>query len=365
VPPANTGSYYELSDGTWGVQYRLRDGSRRKQSPFPNKTAARKWHADHVLPIVNGHKPVAASDLTLRELVDRYLDRHAKVRSPRTIETLRERLARPLDDFGDIRLAELDGMADELADWRATLPPRYAHKIMGALRQVLAAGVRWRLIATNPAFDAGENPEPAPAPIRPYTRAELEAIEAELDPVYAPVVPFGAATGLRPEEWSALERRHVDRTGRVVKVEQKNVGATIVQGGKTANSVREVPLTRAALAALDRIPPRLDTTLLFSAPEGGPLNLGNFRKRDWNPAVDAAGVERPATPYDLRDTFASNALHAGVTVFELARVMGTSVRMIERHYGALVDGAHAGIVARLDALEDAAAGNDETGEARS
>ena len=89
---------------------------------------------------------------------------------------------------------------------------------------------------------------------------------------------------------------------------------------------------------------------MFAAPEGGPLNLDNFR-REWSPAVDAAGVETPATPYDLRDTFASNALHAGVTVFELARVMGTSVRMIERHYGTLVDGAHAGIAARLDALE--------------
>ena len=51
------------------------------------------------------------------------------------------------------------------------------------------------------------------------------------------------------------------------------------------------------------------------------------------------------------DTFASNALAAGVTVFELARIMGTSVRMIERHYGALLDGAHAGITGRLDALE--------------
>ena len=40
-----------------------------------------------------------------------------------------------------------------------------------------------------------------------------------------------------------------------------------------------------------------------------------------------------------------------MTVFELARVMGTSVAMIERHYGALLDGAHAGIAGRLDALE--------------
>ncbi len=38
-------------------------------------------------------------------------------------------------------------------------------------------------------------------------------------------------------------------------------------------------------------------------------------------------------------------------MFELARVMGTSVRMIERHYGALLDGATAGIASRLDAYE--------------
>ena len=38
-------------------------------------------------------------------------------------------------------------------------------------------------------------------------------------------------------------------------------------------------------------------------------------------------------------------------MFELAKVMGTSVRMIEKHYGALLDGAHAGLVGRLDANE--------------
>ena len=60
---------------------------------------------------------------------------------------------------------------------------------------------------------------------------------------------------------------------------------------------------------------------------------------------------RPARIYDLCSTFASNALAAGVTVFELAKIMGSSVRMIERHYGALLDGAGAGISGRLDELE--------------
>jgi integrase len=350
MPPANTGHFYELADGTHGVQYRTPDGRRLRKSGFKNKTAARAWHAENVR--ANRRRPVDAAELTLSDLTDRYIARHEKIRQPRTIATLRERMKRPLDEYGDVTLAELEGMSDDLAEWRTTLPPRYAHKVVGALRQVLAAGVRWRLLERNPAADAGENPEPAPRPVRAYTLAELAAISAELSKPYQPLVPFAAATGLRPEEWAALERRHVDRARRVARVEQV-VGddGQVRPGGKTANSVREVPLTGRALAALELLPARLATPLLFPAPQGGLLNLGNFRRREWTPAIEAAGVEKPARIYDLRSTFASNALAAGVTVFELARVMGTSVRMIERHYGALIDGAHAGITSRLDALE--------------
>jgi hypothetical protein len=35
--------------------------------------------------------------------------------------------------------------------------------------------------------------------------------------------------------------------------------------------------------------------------------------------------------HDLHSTFISNALTNGLTVFETARVAGTSVKMIERH----------------------------------
>jgi integrase len=92
-----------------------------------------------------------------------------------------------------------------------------------------------------------------------------------------------------------------------------------VRGTKTADSHREVPLTGRALAALDRLPAQL-ATLLFLAPDGGPLNLNILPPPLLaRPAVEASGVKTPARIYDLRSTFASNALAAGITVFELAK----------------------------------------------
>ena len=71
----------------------------------------------------------------------------------------------------------------------------------------------------------------------------------------------------------------------------------------------------------------------------------------WAPAVEASGVETPARIYDLRSTFASDALAAGLGIYALARIIGTSVLMIGRHYGTLVDGAMGSIAGQLDALD--------------
>jgi integrase len=186
----------------------------------------------------------------------------------------------------------------------------------------------------------------------PFTLAEIDAIAAELGTVYGPLVRFAAATGLRPQEWAALERRDVDRPGRVVNVRRTVADGVVRDLAKTDASRRQVPLSERALAALDAMPPRLDTPLLFPAQGGGPLNLDNWRQREWAPSFEASGV-RKRRIYDLRSTFISHALAAGISVFELAKVAGTSVHMIERHYGALLDGSAASIAARLDRAEAA------------
>jgi integrase len=148
-----------------------------------------------------------------------------------------------------------------------------------------------------------KNPQPAPRGIRIYTDAEIKKLAGELGTTYGPMIRFAAATGLRPDEWARLERRDLDKRRRVLSV----------RGTKTARARREVPLTRTALEAVDAPPARIDTPHLFANAEGGPLNLNGFRRREWGPAVDAAGVAKPARLYDLRSTFATNALAHGVT----------------------------------------------------
>jgi integrase len=242
-------------------------------------------------------------------------------------------------------------MPGEIAAWHAKLPERSRYGIMQALRQALEAAVRWGHMTRNPAKLAGRNPQPSPRTIRTYSREELDAIGAELSPEYRALPAFAAATGLRPEEWQALERRDVDRTAGVLSVVRTVSGGEVVEIGKTARSRRQVPLSPGALDAFDAFPPRLDSRFLIPAQRGGVFDLDNFRRRQWAPAVEASGVRTPARIYDCRSTFASNALAAGVSVFELARIMGTSVAMIERHYGALLDGSGADIARRLGAFE--------------
>src|SRR5215207_3856701 len=215
MPATQRGSVRRLKSGKLQLRYYDNDGKRQNGGVFDTKSAAFEHYRTNIDPRLRGESP-AAPDLTLADLADVYLDRHAQIRSEATIRTLRHRLRRPLDTYGHVALRELEGMSGDLADFRATLPARFAHDVMRALRQTLAAGVRYGYMRSNPAVAAGDNPAPKPRAVRTYTLAELDALEAELGPDYGPAVPLVAATGLRPLEWANVERRDIDRGRRVL-----------------------------------------------------------------------------------------------------------------------------------------------------
>jgi hypothetical protein len=90
--------------------------------------------------------------------------------------------------------------------------------------------------------------------------------------------------------------------------------------------------------------------VLFPNADGGHLDFRNFNRRHWKPVQKAAGVDPLRDLYDLRHTYATFALRAGVPVFSLSRFMGTSIAMIDLHYGHLAVDSHEHAVSLLDAL---------------
>jgi integrase len=355
VPGIQRGQPYQVAKGKWGVRYRDRSGKRVRSGVVAStKTGAFGHYRDVIAPtLVDGYRPPAEDHgaKTFSKLVGIYLERHAVDVRPRTIHTLTERLRHAEERFGQTPLRELAGMVDEIAAWQVKQPAGSRYGRVAALRQTLEAAVRWGYIDRNPAKATGRNHQPAPRPIRAFTYAELDAIAAELPAAYRPLPAFVAATGLRPEEWQAIERGDIDRRSGVLSVRRTVSSGVVVELGKTSRSRRQVPLSPRALAALDALPSRLDTPLVFPSPSGTIINTNNFASRHWRPAIATAHVATPARMYDLRSTFASNALAADVSAFELANIMGTSTAMIERHYGTLLEGATAGIASRLAAFE--------------
>jgi integrase len=317
--------------GGWAYRYRVGGrGSRRVQrGGFASEHAA----ADALERALEQlrHEQGLAEAPTLARLVDIYLAQHDG--EPETTEKLRWLLAKSVRAFGERRIGRL--RSPEIAAWRMTIPSGHRFEATQALRQVLGRAVDWGMLDVNPAKVGVENPQRRYTEKRPFENwDELHALAAALGPRYGPLVVFAAATGLRPGEWLALEHRDVDRAGHVLYVRRAFRNGR-VKTPKTQASLRAVPLQTIAHEALDELPTVPDSPLVFPSPTGCYFDLHNFRNRNWRPAQRAAGIEPPRRIYDLRHTFATFALRAGVSTFDLSRYMGTSLAMIDRHYGHL------------------------------
>src|SRR5262249_36870072 len=103
---------------------------------------------------------------------------------------------------------------------------------------------------------------------------------------------------------------------------------------------RKVPLSPRAVELFNRLSAdKKPTDMLFLRDEGQP-----WAHSDWDEFVRAAAkaAELPSEPhtgvclYTLRHCFITDALLGGIPTLEVARLVGTSVAMIEKHYGHLV-----------------------------
>ncbi len=131
-------------------------------------------------------------------------------------------------------------------------------------------------------------------------------------------------TGCRAGELTSARRSSFD-------ARTKSLSVT----GKTGS--RTIPLTSAAVEFFSRVTrDKLPTAYLLTRDDGKP-----WAHSDWDELVREAAraAQLPAGTclYTLRHSFITQALLDGMSTLEVSRIVGTSLAMIEKHYGHLVE----------------------------
>jgi integrase len=350
MPTRQRGRIEKLPSGRWSARYYDEQGRRRRQGGFATKTEAADWlerrlREREAVRRGDAGAVIRQEEVTFGELAERFLAAHEA--DEVTIAKLRTQLGDAVAKFGDRPVRTL--RPDELAAWRKSLIGN-RHHVFRAVKQVLTQAERWELLDKSPVRFV-KNPKPKAPEIVPFaTWEEIEAIAEELGPRFAAIPVFAVGTGLRPEEWIALTRADVDRREGVVHVRRVYTQGRLKECAKTSRQRRRVPLRQRVLDALDALPPRLDSPLLFPAARGGYIELGRWRERCWT-ALRAAGIPHRRI-YDMRHTYATWSLAAGVSLFALSRRMGTSLQMIDQTYGHLAPDAEEQERLLLDAYDE-------------
>jgi integrase len=227
----------------------------------------------------------------------------------------------------------------------------------------MGAAVLEGLIAASPCVGVKLPRVPVgdPTIVTPEQVATLAAIMPE---PYGLLVDVMAYAGLRLGETFALRRRSVDvlRSRLVVSESLSDANGDLTFQAPKSHQRRTVTLPAFLLAKVsahleERVGANPDD-LLFLSPDGGLLRAGNYHRRIWHPACQAAGLTG-VTPHDLRASHATWLVDGGWSVMDVAARLGHSKATVTtRHYARTVEGRDQELATGLDALHGGVSGAD-------
>jgi integrase len=202
------------------------------------------------------------------------------------------------------------------------------------------------IVTANP-FAGLELPVIRPHEIDFLERDEAEALYVAAGAIGArwrTLIELGTEVGLRPGELYGLHGHRVDWLRGKIQVIDVMTRNGLRRWPKSKKSHRVVPAPAHIMEGMSALMAgRPRDGLVFTAPEGGPVEDGNFRDRVWYPAVKAAGIRR-FPPRIMRHTAASWLVIDGVPLYDVQALLGhESYRTTER-YAHLAPDAHDKVV---------------------
>ena len=181
-------------------------------------------------------------------------------------------------------------------------------------------------------------PQSKPDPFEEEERDTILASFQQKVHFYYPLVYTLFFTGMRPSEALGLCWGDVDlRRGEISITKSRYLGKE--SGTKTVGSERVIKVLRGVVEVLKSIKPLhvSEEIPVFLNQEGRPCDFHTWRAKIWYRALRAKEI-RVRKPYTMRHTFISVGLTNGVKIKWLAEYCGTSVAMIEKHYGKYLGG---------------------------
>lgn len=253
-----------------------------------------------------------------------------------------------------LRRVDVEGLVSGVM--AAGRSPSRARQVHTLVSQLLAAAVDNQLTIRNPATGI-ELPAPNTRERRYLTAGQVDLLADTIDRRYRAWVYVTTYGGLRFSETVGLRRRHVDvlRRRLLIAESQTEVGGVLHQVDTKGHQAKPVRLPRFVadeLAThLECIPDDPDARV-FTAPAGGLLRYSNFRRRIWDDAVTAAGLEG-VTPHELRHTCAALLIAAGAHPKEIQEQMRhSSIAVTFDVYGHLFDDNLDGLFDRVEELRE-------------
>jgi integrase len=256
-----------------------------------------------------------------------------------------------LPRFGDRPLSDTGLTTSDLMDFQAELlrcglrdkPLKISSVksiILGHFRSMWTeARTVDKLITANPFADM-KWPETRAGKPDPFTEADRDKVLAYLEKKMSRYYPWVFAlfwTGMRPSESTALRVSDVDLEAGTLSLTKSRVRGS--DGGtKTAASERTITVMPHVLTVLRKVPRPLHEKagdFFFLDSKGHGIRHDFWAMNNWSRICKAAKV-RPRKFYATRHTFISAALSHGESPLEVAEYCGTSMRMIDRHYGAWI-----------------------------
>lgn len=226
---------------------------------------------------------------------------------------------------------------------RPDLSGKTINNYVSVLREALDLAVRDGIIQDNPAKDVPRAKHQKDPP-DPFTREESAKIIADAEAHYPGqlhnFIEFWFWTGLRTSEIFALDWNNVDLASGSILIAEANVRGVVKNRTKT-NTARTVKLNSRALGAIQR--QRAHTQMVggtvFQDPRYGSAWVDEraFRRSYWTPILKRIGV-RYRRPYNMRHSYATAMLMAGMTPAFCAKQLGHSVEMFLRTYSKWLDG---------------------------